>query len=227
MRHKRTGVLLRAALVATSLGAGAAWAQEEQYGEGSTDVVIVPMQEQAPVSGREARTGMEAANLRVGGGIEGLSGNLDSALTTGPMWGAALGIQPLSWLGAELSYSGSSHEVDSDFLPVDSDGAVAGADFLRHGGSAALTINAPTYGLQPYALVGVGIDSYSWRGEPSVAFRDDVSGRVPVGAGLRSELGAFVSDLRFNYNMLFDQDFAGVGSNGSTWDLGLQVGAQF
>ncbi len=179
---------------------------------------------------RAAMTDMKAANIRVGGGVEGLGLTLDNRLTTGPLWSAAAGLQPLSWMGVELGYSGSTHEVDSSFFPVGDDGAVAGADFVRNGGQVAVTVNAPLRFIQPYALAGIGIDNYNWRGDSNIGFKDDTSGRVPLGGGVKGSAGPFVADVRFNYNVLFDQQFARLGPNdqiGSTWDLGAQIGGQF
>lgn len=178
----------------------------------------------------EPKKDKDLFSIRVGGGIEGLALTLDDRLTTGPLWTAAVGVRPLRWMGLEAGYSGSTHEVDSDFLPVGDTGAVSGADFVRNGGSLVTTIIAPTPVVQPYGLVGVGFDSYNWRGDSNIAFKDDTSGRVPVGAGLRAGGGAFDADLRFNYNLLFSQQFARLGEAddiGGTWDLGLQVGGKF
>jgi hypothetical protein len=179
--------------------------------------------------GRE-RTNLDWLNVRVGGGLEGLGGTLNDQLSAGPLWSAAVGVQPLSWMGAELGYSGSTHEVDSTLQPVGDAGATGGADFVRNGGQANVTFNVPTRSVQPYALTGIGFDSYNWRGPASGTFRDDTAGRVPLGVGLKGEAGPFVADLRWNYNLLFDQEFARTGPAddiGGTWDLGLQIGAQF
>jgi hypothetical protein len=193
-------------------------------------VLVLPAAERVKVSDREGRTNMKTANIRVGGGVEGLGLTLDNRLTSGPLWSAAVGFQPLSWLGLEAGYSGSTHEIDSSFFPVGATGAVAGADFVRNGGQIAMTVNAPLPIVQPYALAGVGVDSYNWRGPDNIGFKDDTSGRVPLGGGVRGAVGPFIGDVRFNYNVLFDQQFARLSTNdqiGSTWDLGAQVGGQF
>ncbi|MFZ5470711.1 MAG: hypothetical protein ACOZIN_14865 [Myxococcota bacterium] len=215
------------------LWGGVAWAQEpmEQPAVPEEPGVTEP-EYMAPqkMSGRERKTDMDLLSVRVGGGIEGLSLTLDDRLATGPLWSAAVGVQPLSWLGGELAYSGSVHEVDSDFLPVGDEGATSGADFVRNGGHAAVTANVPLKIAQPYALAGIGFDDYNWRGGDNAAFRDDTAGRVPLGVGVKAERGNFIADLRWNYNILFDQEFARLSSAdeiGGTWDLGLQIGGQF
>lgn len=172
----------------------------------------------------------ERIGIRVGGGLEGQVMTLAERLATGPMWEAALSVAPFRWMAAEVMYSGSTHEVDSSQPFVGDTGATSGADFVRNGGQVAAIFNAPTPVVQPYALVGIGFDDHNWRGDPSILYRDDTSGRIPLGAGLKTGLGPFAADLRFNYNVLFSQDYARLSEAdeiGATFDLGLQLGARF
>ncbi|MBX5480358.1 MAG: hypothetical protein IRZ16_00715 [Myxococcaceae bacterium] len=169
-------------------------------------------------------------SLKVGGGFESQSGDLAEKLRTGPMWSASISGQALPWLGAEATYTGSTHEVDRRLLGT-TGGAVNGADFVHNGASVAATVNLPSRIIQPYGLAGIGFDRYNFRGANGPAFRDDTAGRVPLGAGLRSSMGALTADLRFNYNILFSQNFARStvvnDGPGGTYDVGLNVGARF
>lgn len=170
------------------------------------------------------------ANLKVGGGFETPTAGLRDQLSAGPIWTASAAVQPLTWMGLEGMYSGGTFEVDDSISGADNAGAVSGPDFIRNGGQLAATFNLPTPYVQPYALGGVGIDRVNFRGADNGTFRDDTSGRVPIGAGLRTSAGGFVADLRASYNVLFDQDFARTAETdnpGSSYNVGLQVGAQF
>jgi hypothetical protein len=176
-----------------------------------------------------ARANIVGGGIMAGGGIEGYSGILNDRLQVGPSWGVTVLAQPLTWMGAELSYSGAVNEVD-DTLTIGGEGAVSGADFARNGGQLAVTFNLPTPYVQPYALGGIGVDRYSFRGTDNVLFRDDTAGRVPVGGGLRTHVGNFIADARFHYDFLLDQDFARADIDdevGSAYTGMLQIGAKF
>jgi hypothetical protein len=172
----------------------------------------------------------ERVRFTLGGGVEGYAGNLNDRIAPGFAWGATLGVQPLSWMGAEIAYTGAANEVDENVVPGNT-GANDGADLVRNGGHIAVSFNAPTRYVQPYALAGIGIDRYSARGESeNVGFRDDTAGRIPLGAGLRSSGGGFTADLRLVYDVVFDQDFAGLANDdtvGAGYTGMLQVGGRF
>jgi hypothetical protein len=156
-------------------------------------------------------------------------GSLHSRLDVGPSWGVAVAAQPLSWMGAEARYSGAVHELGR-FVRPGPEGNSTGADFVRNGGALAVTFNAPTPLLQPYALAGVGFDRYDLRGPSDATFKDDTSGRVPLGAGVRGGVGAFVADARFHYDVLFSQQFArtGIGDDiGGGYTAMLNLGGRF
>jgi hypothetical protein len=116
--------------------------------------------------------------------------------------------------GIELGYSGAVNNLDTRVAG----GAGSGPDLVRNGGQAALTFGLAATPVQPYVLGGVGLSDYHFRGA-AAGFRDDTVGNVPVGAGLRTQIGDFTADLRADYNFLFSQDFApgvseGVNENG-------------
>lgn len=175
------------------------------------------------------RLGMAAINVRIGGGVEGQTGELQQRLAPGPLWGLTLEVKPLRVMGLEAGYSGSAFELDNQQAVGDS-GAIPGVDVLRNGGHFIATVNAPTTFIQPYVLGGIGVDRMTYRAPDGPQFRDDTMGRVPVGAGIRGEAGAAVVDVRANYNVLFSQDFAGsdgTRDSGGTYNVALQIGGQF
>jgi hypothetical protein len=171
--------------------------------------------------------------LLLGGGVEGYSGDLAPAVDPGLAWGVTAALKPTTLLGLELSYTGAANEVG-----FGGGNLTDGADIVRNGGEAVATIGLSPTSIQPYILGGVGINRYNVRGAEGVGgLRDDTSGNVPLGAGLRTHIGDFTADARLNYNFLFDNEFAPVGtqevlgnddfSNGGRYNGMLRLGTTF
>ncbi len=172
---------------------------------------------------RGADTGLY---VLLGGGTEGYTGSLSSSLNPGFAYGATVGVKPTKILGVELNFNGGLTDVDTPTAG----GASSGADIVRNGGQAALTVGLTQTRLQPYVLGGVGIQNYNVRGaSPLFGFQDDTSGYVPAGAGLRYNIGRLLTaDARVAYNIPFAQDFA--PDNGITdgrYQALLQLGGTY
>lgn len=181
----------------------------------------------APVTEEKSEKGkgLRGLSLTLGGGVEGYSGALAPNINPGPAYGVQAAIRPTSVLGIELAYSGAVNNLDTRVLTTNS----SGPDLVRNGGQADLTIGLAPTRVQPYVMGGVGLSDYHFRGT-SVGFRDDTVGNVPVGAGLRTQIGSFTADLRGDYNFLFSQDFApGVNENGGNGRYAgtLNIGGTF
>ena len=165
--------------------------------------------------------------ILLGGGTEGYTGQLAPELNPGFAYGATVGFKPTRGLGVELGYSGGLSDIDI-FGPG---GAADGADIIRNGGQAAVTLGLTPTRLQPYLLGGIGIEYHNVRGlAPLAGFTDDTSGYVPAGVGLRYNMGKLLTaDARVSYNMPFDQDFAPVDSNIGTgrYQALLQFGGTY
>ncbi len=171
--------------------------------------------------------------LLVGGGVEGYTGSLAPQISPGPNWDVTVAIRPLTVLGVEATYTGARNDVrNRSAFPGGS-----GPDIVRNGVNGVITLGTPT-DIQPYILGGVGIHHYSVRsGLAAAGFHSDTSGRIPLGAGLRTHFGYFTADLRFVYNVLFNQGFAttvasrniaGVNSiDGGSYGGMLQIGSTF
>lgn len=157
---------------------------------------------------------LKGLTVLAGGGVEGYTDNLAGQLNPGPGWSAVADIKPFKALGLELGYSGAATEVDHDVANA-AQGATSGADFIRHGGHAALVVGAPTP-VQPYVLGGYGLDRYTWRGSELGRFQSDTSSTIPVAVGLRSHTGHFTADLRAGYDVLLSQDFDRAVDNNVT-----------
>ncbi len=144
---------------------------------------------------------MRGLTVTLGGGVEGYTQALAPAISPGPSVAVSANIRPSKVLGLELGYSGAVNEIKQE-------DNVDGADLVRNGGQAAVTLGLNAAAVQPYVLGGIGVSRYNVRDEGSARFRDDTVGSVPVGAGLRTHIGDFTADARLGYNFLFDQQFA-------------------
>jgi hypothetical protein len=150
------------------------------------------------------RADMRGVTLLIGGGIEGYTGELAADVNPGAMAGVSATFRPSRVFGFEVGYSGAINEVDEGFAGIGDNGA----DIVRNGGHAALTLGLTATPIQPYALGGVGVNFYNIRNGEAVGFQDDTVGSVPVGLGVRSHIGGFTADARVQYNFLLGQQFA-------------------
>ncbi|MBF5046113.1 hypothetical protein FGE12_27105 [Aggregicoccus sp. 17bor-14] len=173
---------------------------------------------------------MKGLTVTLGAGVEGYTQALAPEVSPGPAVAVNANFRPTRVLGLELGYSGAVNEIKHE-------DNVNGADIVRNGGHAALTVGLTTTSVQPYVLGGIGISDYNVRDDRSARFRDDTVGNVPVGLGLRTHMGNFTADARAGYNFLFDQEFArrvpsdNVGdvefSNTGRYDATLNFGLTF
>ncbi|WNG61921.1 porin family protein [Archangium gephyra] len=216
--------VIRLGLCAAALWGGAAlagdeWNQPAYGGSGVDDpVVYVPVQETGSDKG---------LYVLLGGGTEGYTGDLAPDLNAGFAYGATVGFKPTRGLGIELGYNGGLTDIDT-FGPG---GAADGADIIRNGGQAAITVGLVPTKLQPYLMGGIGIENHNVRGlSPLAGYQDDTSGYVPAGVGLRYNIGSLLTaDARVSYNIPFDQDFAPISNdiwNGRYQAL-LQLGGTY
>jgi hypothetical protein len=141
-------------------------------------------------------------SMMVGGGVEGYTQVLAPQIDVGVTYGVALGLQPTRLLGLELGYSGAVNSIDARRR-----GAGSGRDLVRNGAYAAATVSPFSSAVRPYVMGGLGFSSYNVRGG-AVGLGDNTVGNVPLGAGVRTSVGAFTADARLNYNVLFDEQFA-------------------
>jgi opacity protein-like surface antigen len=216
--------VIRLGLCVAALWGGAAlagedWKQPGYGGSGRDD--------DKSVYRGEERGSDKGLYVLLGGGTEGYTGDLASDVNAGFAYGATVGFKPTRGLGFELAYSGGLSDIDT-FGPG---GASDGADIIRNGGQAAVTVGITPTKLQPYLLGGIGIENHNVRGiAPLAGFADDTSGYVPAGVGLRYNIGSLLTaDARVSYNIPFAQDFAPVDNdigNGRYQAL-LQLGGTY
>ena len=197
MKAGKAGTLaLFAALV---LGSGSAFAQSDAYATSDTS----------------DQTGVY---VLLGGGIQGYTGDLSDALNIGPMAGVYLGLQPFPVIGFELGYTGGLHNFEIDLRD--------GADFIRHGAQANVTVGVPLGKAKPYALGGIGVDWNTVRETALTNSNTDTGGFVPLGAGVMFAAGPVSLDARFTYHVLFDEASfdANQTTGGGRYQAQLSVG---
>ncbi|HYO67326.1 MAG TPA: hypothetical protein VEU33_14715 [Archangium sp.] len=216
--------VIRLGLCVAALWGGAALAGDEwkepAYGGSGVD-------DDTSFMRAEERGADKGLYVLLGGGTEGYTGDLASDVNAGFAYGATVGFKPTRGLGLELAYSSGLSDIDT-FGPG---GASDGADIIRNGGQAAVTVGLIPTKLQPYLLGGIGIENHNVRGiAPVAGFSDDTSGYVPAGVGLRYNIGSLITaDARVSYNIPFAQDFAPVDNdlgNGRYQAL-LQLGGTY
>lgn len=167
---------------------------------------------------------LRGVQFLLGGGVEGYTGSLASRVRPGGAYGATVAFKPTSVLGLEVGYNGAVNELRGG-------GGVGGADIVRNGVQGIATFGLAATAVQPYVLAGVGINRYNVRAPAGSGFRDDTSGNVPLGGGVRTYLGPVAIDARVAWNVLFANDFAtaaadstSVGGTGVTTSGGRYLG---
>lgn len=168
----------------------------------------------------EKKPNLRGLAVTIGGGIEGYTNALAPQVNPGPAATVTASLRPTSVLGIEVGYTGSALNIDNGV----SGGARGGPDIIRNGGQAVATVGLMASSLQPYVLGGIGVSRYNVRAGFTEGFRDDTVGQVPLGVGLRTQMGNFTADARVNYNLLFDQEFA---SNVPATDVGAPGDSDF
>lgn len=161
-------------------------------------------------AGTESRTEkhLRGPGVSVGAGVEGFSGGLAPQINPGPTYGATVLFRPSRVLGVEVGYSGATHEIDAGREGFN---LTSGADLVRNGGQAVATLGLTATPLQPYILGGYGLSHYTVRGgatSTAAGYTSDTAGNIPVGAGVRAQVGPVTADARVNYNFLIGEEFA-------------------
>lgn len=192
-----------------------------------TNVIVQPPAQQQPAAWSSSDDAMKSkedhkvtkdsdmrgVSVTLGGGVEGYTGGLAPQINPGPSWGVGVGLRPSKTLGLELGYSGAVNAIDN----ARNTGT---GDIVRNGGSAVATVGLSSAAVQPYLLGGIGVDRYNVRNNENGRFRDDTTGSIPLGVGLRTQVSKFTADLRGTYGMLFNQGFAPGQGNTDLGDIG-------
>src|SRR4051794_33949965 len=128
---------LRIMATLAALGSAAAFAQ--------TDTTVI-----TTTNYPDSRHDIAGLTVRAGGGVEGYTGTYNTLTDVGGAWGVTADWKPMGLLGFELAYTGAANDVDSR-ITGSAEGLTPGADIIRNGGHAAITLGLPTM-IEPYAL---------------------------------------------------------------------------
>jgi hypothetical protein len=200
-------------------------AEVPPYPDRRSDVLGPP--EKAPIWMPMSGVGMA---LFVGGGVtDFLEASARNDTRTGGAWTARLTVGTRSIVAVDASYVGGANAIN---------GLGGGnATLLRNGLEGALRLNAPLVArdtlLEPYALAGIGWNSYHLTGtsgaSASLSPITDSTLSVPLAAGFTVGYHGFLADLRFTLRPTYGQNvFTGeTGSALSNWDLGAMLGYEF
>jgi hypothetical protein len=199
-------------------GSGSVSTQGYSYQQSYTsgDAQAVPPGNSQQDIDRELR----GTSVIVGGGVEGYTGSLAPRVGVGPAWNLIIGFHPSSVLGLELAYEGAVNSVKYGNFGLTTPG---GADIVRNGGHAAVTLAFGPWRVQPFVLAGVGVDHSSVSDNArDVGFRSTTAGYIPVGGGIRGQMQGVVVDLRGNWELPFSDNLFPGGTGQNT--LGLSTG---
>jgi opacity protein-like surface antigen len=155
-------------------------------------------------------------------GFGDFTSQLNTLSNVGVAWTLRGGVNFMRYLGAELSYQGTSTNANTVVV----NGANIGTNnFVEQQLTADLKLGYPVliggeHVLRPYALAGVG---YGWLGLNSafggMGLTNQNSAAFPFGAGLSyTPVPWFILDARFSYTAL-------TQSLGDNWNVVINLGA--
>jgi opacity protein-like surface antigen len=161
------------------------------------------------------------------GGVADFTRQAGDILPPGPAYGAALTFEPVSLVGLELAYQGSTFKTDSD-LP----GAQSRVN--QNSGTALIKLS-PRFGVaEPYAFGGVGMSILTATGADTRFVQDDTAFSVPVGAGIDFHVPGYANNslmLGARGTYVFDYNsnaFPTITESRGDWlQVTGNIGAQF
>jgi hypothetical protein len=147
------------------------------------------------------------------GGPFGFRNGVGSATSTGPSWGARLGVDFLPWLAIDAHYLGIYNPAGAG---VTRDGSVG---LLTSAAIAELRLTVPTRFVQPYGFTGIGEYNMSLVGGADARNDSVLHGHaqpgVPFGIGLGIPINRVLSaGFEVSYNFQIGEVFSKVDSIG-------------
>ena len=167
--------------------------------------------------------------LFAGGGVTDFTGaGTREETKVGGAWTARLVVGTRRVVGFDGSYVGGANTIS---------GLGSGtATLVRNGLEGALRVNAPLHVvdtlLEPYALAGVGWNSYRiGNGAQNASFSQlrDNTLTVPLAVGFTVGYRGFMADARRTVRPTYDQSILAQQGGGalSNWDVGAMLGYEF
>jgi peptidoglycan-associated lipoprotein len=207
-------------------------------------VAVAPLPAEAPVTYVDddddgddhlmTRFGMA---LTVGGGVVDFLDDDARALgDMGGAWEARLTLGTRSPLAIEAAYVGSAHNIDA--LGLDGNAVLLGTAV-----ETDLRVNFTTGPVQPYVFGGLGYTRYDVTNEDfntSSVNDEEQMGHIPVGAGIGTQWGGFLLDLRGTVRPAFEDDLVDepaleddpldetdTATDLDTWSVAARMGWEF
>ncbi len=162
-----------------------------------------------------------SVNVFLRGGAGSYTGDLGDNVNVGPSWGLTLDLQPLRFVGFELSYEGARNTAKTELLDI---------SFTRQGGSGLVKLLLPLFkAVKPFVGAGLGISNISIGGDLQGAFESDVVAELPVAVGFEVNSGALTAGARATYRLLLDENLGEQVDDpqGGFFDVVLTLGIRF
>lgn len=175
--------------------------------------------------------------LTVGGGIVDFMDDDARALgDMGGAWEARLTVGTRSPLAIEAAYVGSAHNIDA--LGLDGSAVLLGTAV-----ETDLRVNFATGPVQPYVFGGIGYTRYDVTNEDfntSSVNDSEQMGHLPLGAGIGTQWGGFLLDVRGTVRPAFEDDLVDepaleddpldendTATDLDTWSVAARLGWEF
>ncbi len=133
----------------------------------------------------------------------GFDTGVGSITSTGPAWGARVGVELLPWFAIDGHYIGMSNRADA------SQSIGGRRTLLTNAAVAELRFTLPTHSVEPYAFIGAGVYSTKITGtSKSTPLYGSTEFGVPIGLGLGVPLCPGLSlGAEIAYHRLFGEAF--------------------
>ena len=162
-----------------------------------------------------------SVNVFLRGGAGNYTGDLGENVNVGPTWGLTLDLQPLRFVGFELSYEGSRNTAKTALLDI---------SLTRHGGSGLVKVLLPLFKtVKPFVGAGLGISNIGVGGDLEGVFESDVVAELPLVVGFEVNSGALTAGARATYRLLLDENLGKQVDDpqGGFFDVALTLGLRF
>jgi hypothetical protein len=152
-----------------------------------------------PAAAQEAaeEAGAPRFELRLRGGICGLTGGYAPNLSIGPTWGVSVGFRLIKWLGLEAGYEGSYNNLQNSH-----------GSLLRQGGQALGKLLATAGPVDPYLGAGFGVSFYQGTSVGAEVIDDQTVSEIPLVLGVDWRSGLLAIGGRASFTLLLNDEFA-------------------
>ena len=137
----------------------------------------------------------------------GFNTSIGSRTSTGPAWGARVGVEIFRWFAVDLHYSGMNNHAFGDAAPTGS------VHLLTSAGTGELRFTLPLPYVQPYVFGGLGayatIKTGSTAARAGSALHSTTEPGVPLGVGVSVPIySGFSAGAELTYHRLLGEEFS-------------------